>query len=163
MLTPPEIAMTALVVSLCSLLISFDLWRRSFRPIVTVAVKTHSGGNVAILYDLVVVNSGTLPAKDIRIQLSENALASAFGGDATKENKERWLACLNSVIPILHHNDRVSCSFGTTKINNTGFWKYDAKLHVTIKYRSWFGWSYRGEQEIQIADSDSFTGYSWGD
>ena len=28
---------------------SFDMWRRSFRPIVTVAVKTHQAGNEAVV------------------------------------------------------------------------------------------------------------------
>ena len=60
------VAVVALVVSLSSLLISFDIWKRAFRPIMApVAVKTHSGGNVAIMYDLVVMNSGTIPAKNV--------------------------------------------------------------------------------------------------
>ena len=81
------IAPFALVISLTSLLISLDIWTRSFRPIVTVAVKTHTAGNVLISYVLVVLNSGTIPAKNIRIRAAENSLASAFGGDATAENK----------------------------------------------------------------------------
>jgi hypothetical protein len=44
-----------------------------------------------------------------------------------------------------------------------GFWKYKAVLHVIINYRGWFGWwRYRDTQTIQIVDSDSFTGHSWG-
>jgi hypothetical protein len=42
-------ALAALVVSLFAFLISFDIWRRSFRPIVTVAVKTHQAGNEAVV------------------------------------------------------------------------------------------------------------------
>jgi hypothetical protein len=67
-------ASTALPISICSLLVSFlsfvfsvHHWRRSFRPIVSVMVKTHQAGNVSIAYDLVVLNSGTLPARNVHI------------------------------------------------------------------------------------------------
>src|SRR5450759_464420 len=156
------IAAAALLISFCSLLASVYFWRRSFRPIVSAAVKTHAAGNEAILYDLVVLNSGTVPARNIRIRATEKSLTAAFGRDASAENKERWLACFNQVIGLLQNNDRVSCSFGTTKAADAGFWKHDAAISITIVYEGWFGRKYIDEQNIQIADSDSFTGYSWG-
>jgi len=156
------IAGIALAISLCSLLISFGVWRRSFRPIVTVTVKTHAAGNGAILYDLVLLNSGAIPAKNILVTAEAGSLASALGADATAENKARWLACFGRVLHILHNNDRTSCSFGTTQANNGGFWKHDATIQVSITYEGWFGWKYRDQQNVRIADSDSFTGYSWG-
>jgi hypothetical protein len=151
-----------LLISFCSLLASVYFWRRSFRPIVSAAVKTHAAGNEAILYDLVVLNSGTVPARNIRIKATEKSLTSAFGRDASAENKERWLACFNQVIGLLQNNDRVSCSFGTTKVADGGFWKHNAAISITIVYEGWFGRKYNDKQNIQIADSNSFTGYSWG-
>ena len=159
------IAAAALVVSLCSLLISVYFWTRSFRPIVSVAVKTHAAGSEAILFDLVVLNSGTIPARNISIRATEKSLNSAFGSDVSAENKERWLACFNRTIILLQNGDRTSCSFGTTKANNAGFWKHDAIISTTITYEGWFPgwfWRYKDEQDIQITDSDNFTGYSWG-
>jgi hypothetical protein len=123
-----EIATIALFVSFCSLLISFAQWRRSFRPIVTVAVKTHNAGNTGIKYNLVVRSSGTLPARNIRLNVTEVSLARAFGYDATDANQERWLACFKRAIPVLQNNDWTSCSFGTTREHNTGFWRYEATL-----------------------------------
>jgi hypothetical protein len=155
------IALVALLVSLCSFLISLDIWRRSSRPIVTVAVKTNAGGNQAILYDLVVLNSGTLPAKNVRINAEKNSLALALGGDATEPNKKRWLACFGEVIPILHPNEKTSCSFCTTQADDTGFWKYRATLRLTVTYEGRW-WKHQQTQEIRIANTDSFTGYSWG-
>jgi hypothetical protein len=162
-------ALFALVISLISLLISFDIWWRSFRPIVTIAVKTHKADAKAICYDLVVLNSGTIPAKNIRIRAAESSLASAFGGDATAENKERWLACFNEGIPFLHNGARISCSFGTTQVNDTGFWKNNATIAVEITYESWplgsllESWigSFKENQNIHVADTNSFTGYYW--
>jgi hypothetical protein len=85
------IAIAALFVSLASLIISVYIFRRSRRPIVTVAVKTHSGGDEAICYDLVVRNSGPIPARNIRIQLAEDGAATldpAFGREASEDNKK---------------------------------------------------------------------------
>jgi hypothetical protein len=87
---------------------------------------------------------------------------SACRSDASAKNKERWLACFNQVIGLLQNNDRVSCSFGTTKATDAGFWKHNAAISITIIYEGWFGRKYKERQDIQIADSNSFTGYSWG-
>jgi hypothetical protein len=77
-------------------------------------------------------------------------------------NKQRWLACFDQAILLLHNGDRVLCSFGTTKADDGGFWKYEAMIPVTLAYEDWFGWRYSDKQNIQIASPDSFTGYSWG-
>lgn len=158
------IALAAFAVSLCSLLISFDLWLRSFRPIVSLAVKTNRAvSGVTITYDLVIMNSGTLPARSIKLTAVEQSLAAALGADASEDNKQRWLACFNQEILSLQNNDRTSCSFGTTEANDRGFWKYGATVSINLTYRGWFGRSiYRESQTIQITDSESFTGYFWG-
>jgi hypothetical protein len=157
------IALIALIISVVSLGLSFYFWRKSFRPIVTATVRTHSAGNGAIAYDLVFLNSGTIPAKHINIKATESSLSLAFGHDATPENKKRWLACFDDVtsIPILHSSDRVSCSFGTTKADEAGFWKYKSIISVVVEYEGWFGSKYQQPQEIQIVDSGSFTGFMW--
>lgn len=79
------IAIAALLVSLCSLLFSFFSWKRSSRPIVTAAVQTHKSGNQAITYNLVILNSGTIPAKNVRIKAAPDSLEQALGTDATPE------------------------------------------------------------------------------
>jgi len=64
-------------------------------------------------------------------------------------------------IPLLHNGDRTSCSFGTSKANNAGFWKYKAAIAITLTYEGWFGKTYEQNQEIYIVDSDSFTDGKW--
>lgn len=157
------VAVIALLVAVISFGLSIYFWRRSFRPIVTAAVKTHSGGNAALTYDLVVLNSGSIPAKNIRLRLVEPLSPSCFGSDATTENKENWLACFReeSLVPVLQNGDRTSCSFGTTKNNDAGFWKYNSQIMVIITYDGWFGRTYREQQALKIVDSDSFTGFHW--
>jgi hypothetical protein len=69
----------------------------------------------------------------------------------------------NNIINILHNGDKITCSFGTTSSNDAGFWKYKAKIPITIKYEGWFGKKYSQEQDLIIIDSDSFTGFMWGE
>src|SRR5580693_2360196 len=157
------LAFLAFVVSLFSAGFTYYVWQRSARPIVTAAVKEHQSGNVAITYNLEVFNSGMIPAKNVRIMTEQGPLAAALGADATAENKQRWLSCFDQVIILLRPNEPVTCSFGTTKANDTGFWKYRAIIPITISYEDWFGSKYAERQNIQIFSSDSFTGYSWGE
>lgn len=154
------VSIIALLISLCSLLIAFDAWLRSARPVVAAAVKTRTGGNQAILYDLVVVNSGAMPARNVRLVADAATLASALGSDATTENKQRWLACFDTVIPVLLNNEKTTCSFGMTKAGETGFWKYGVTIDLDLIYDGRWR-KYRERQQLRIADSDSFTGYHW--
>jgi hypothetical protein len=163
--TDTLIAFIALVVSLLTFGASIRFWRRQFRPIVTAAVRTYKGGNHAIAYNLVLLNSGTIPAKNITLSVDESTLMAALGDDATVENKTRWLSCFSATprIRILHNGDRSSCSFGTTRNGNAGFWKNRATMSVTIKYEGWFGLHYTQQQILEVVDSASFTGFMWGD
>lgn len=157
------IATFAFISSLISLGLSLHFWRRSFRPIVTAAVRTHSAGNVATIFDLEVLNSGSLPAKNIRLKAKDAYINQALGNDANDENKRRWLSCFDAdnIISVLHNNEKIRCSFGTSQANDEGFWKYKAKFPITIEYEGWFGKKYIQNQEIQIIDSESFTGFLW--
>jgi hypothetical protein len=157
------VALIALAVSVLSFGYSFYFWRRSFRPIVTAMVKTHGADSGGIYYDLVLLNSGTIPAKNVSIKPDPTSLAAAFGRDATEANQRRWLAAFDptNTVSIIHNGDRVLCSFGETDGLDGGFWKYKSKISVTIEYEGWFGKKYKQAQEIQIIDSDSFTGFMW--
>lgn len=159
------IALLALLVSAVALGTSIYFWRRQFRPIVTAAVRTASAGSEAIAYNLTILNSGTIPAKNITLTLDESTLPAALGSDATAENRARWLACFspNSHIRVLHNDSRVSCSFGTTRPHDRGFWKVRAQVSIIIEYEGWFGKKYVQPQTIDITDSGSFTGYMWDD
>jgi hypothetical protein len=157
------VALVALIISITTLVTSFYFWRRTFRPIVTATVKTVSAGNRAIVYDLVLLNSGSIPARNVRLSAVEAGLHEALGADATPENKKRWLACFseNMVIPLLQNGDKTSCPFGTTQAKNQGFWRYKAAIPILISYDGWFGKEYRESQDIFIVDSSSFTDGSW--
>ena len=157
------IALAALTMSLLALGMSFYFWKRQFRPIVTAAVKTHSGGNNEIAYKLVVLNSGSIPATNIRLIVYDRAgLKAALGAGASEDNQNRWLACFHesTEIPLLQNGDKTSCSFGMTHMNpQQSFWKPQAMFPIRIVYHDWFGAKYDSDplNMLQIADSDRFT------
>ncbi len=157
------IALVALFISIISLGMSFYFWRLQFRPIITLAVRTAQSGNVAIAYSLNVKNSGSIPAKNIRIFLDETNLEYALGNDATDENRVRWIRSINeNSIHMLQNGDTSICSFGTSQAGDNGFWKYHSEITMKLKYTGWFGHNYSEDQIVKIQDSDSFTGYTWG-
>jgi len=163
-MTDQIVAIIALIVSILSLGLSVYFWRRQFRPIITVAVKTAAAGNVSIAFELHVKNSGSLPAKNIKLSANQSDLDSAFGNDATQENRTRWLAAFNgeNVIPVLQNGESITCSFGMSQAHDQGFWKYRANLPITVEYTGWFGNNYIDTQNVKFIDSDSFTGFLWG-
>ncbi|TGP52830.1 hypothetical protein EN802_06610 [bacterium M00.F.Ca.ET.159.01.1.1] len=126
----------SLVATVLALGLSVHFWRRQFRPIVTAMVKTHKGGNVGIAYNLVVLNSGSIPARDIWFEVADTrALDAAFALGAQEADKKKdWLSCFDQrdLIPVLHNDAQVSCSFGTTEREDKGFWKSGAEFPIRI-------------------------------
>ena len=157
------VAIVSLIVSILALGISVAFWRKQFRPIVTASVKTRAGGNISIAYDLVLLNSGAIPARNLRLRATAQMLSNALGKEADDENKSKWLTCFSPDIKIevIQNGDQLRCSFGYTKGKSGGFWRYDSAIEIELLYEGWFGHNYAEVQTIRIRDSDSFTDYSW--
>ncbi|RVC78056.1 MAG: hypothetical protein EOS58_06230 [Mesorhizobium sp.] len=156
------INVAALAATVFALGLSLHFWRRQFRPLVTAMVKTHKGDNTGIYYDLVVLNSGSIPARYVWFEVADAAaLQAAFGKNPAK--KDQWLYCFarKDLIPVLHNGTHVSCSFGMTQGPDSGFWKNLAEFPIRIHYKGWFGKSYTEEMKLRIVDSDTFTGFMW--
>lgn len=162
------IAAASFVLSIIALGVSFHFWRRQFRPIVTAMVETHYGGPDWINYNLVVLNSGSIPAKNIKLQVQDQAsLEAALGAGADNDARKVWLRCFepSTVIRLLQNGARTSCSFGFTHRDlRQSFWRAQAEFPIQIEYEGWFRKKYRKDLPnlLQIADSDSFTGGMWG-
>ncbi|MGU5738814.1 hypothetical protein [Aeromonas caviae] len=157
-----NIETASLLVSLVALLMSTWILRQQFRPIVTATVKTARAGSEGIFYSLKVMNSGSVPAKSIKLSLSESDLIQHLGEDASEKSKEKWIYSINKKeIYILQNGESTSCSFGYTRDTNKGFWKYGSEFPVVITYEGWLGITHSETLLLKIQDSDSFTGYMW--
>lgn len=162
MSTSDALSGVALAVSVATLVYSCFVWRLSFRPIVTAMVRTFSSGTDSTAFNLVVLNSGSLPAKKVKLTVEDQSELDKALYKSSTHDKERWLRCFDpkTVIPIIHNGSEVSCSFGNVA-RDGGFWVYGSKFAVKIQYQGWFGRSYTETQVIEIVDSDSFTGMLW--
>ena len=58
-------------------------------------VKTHAAGNLGTIFDLEILNTGSIPAKNIRLKAEQKDIDKALGKDSTTENKTRWLSCFD--------------------------------------------------------------------
>ncbi|MBX8826892.1 hypothetical protein [Ochrobactrum sp. SFR4] len=160
---PEIIATIAVIISVLAFAHTLIAWRRSFRPIVTAMVRTAQSGELSTIYNLVLLNSGSIPAKNITLHIHDQGQLEASLLYADETNRSRFLACFepNTKISVLHNGASVSCSFGFTGVN-TGFWKPGAKFTIRIRYEGWFSHTYCEYQIIKIVDSNSFTGRYWG-
>lgn len=155
---------TAIILSIVSLVLSRRTWRETYRPIITARVMTHAGGNVAILYSLVVENTGNRPASNVRLSVDPVVLRSAMPLNCTIDPKQindcfdpHW------AIPILANGRETSNYFGKTCEGNECQWVPETRFPVTIRYDDLEGHSYESKVELFIADTSGFAGSYYGD
>lgn len=149
----------AVILSIVSLMLSHRTWRETYRPIVTARVKTHAGGNVAILFSLIVENTGNRPAINVRLSVDATTLKAAMPPECTIDpgpiNKcfdPHW------AIPILANGRETSNYFGKTCEGDECQWVPEARFPVTIRYDDLDGHAYESRVDLFIADTDGFAG-----
>jgi len=159
------IAALALVVSSISLYFSRRSWRETYRPIVVARVTTHSAGNLACCYNLMIENCGNRPARDIRLRVSEADLRAALNPKA-REEPEGILACFSekACIHVLANGASTSAYFGTTEVDEKhATWIPDSSFTAQLTYEGFDGAKYSSAARLRISVGPSFTGWSWGD
>jgi hypothetical protein len=161
-------SVTAVIISVISLCVTVWLWQQSNRPVVTARIKTHSGGNVAIMYLLELVNSGTRPAKNIRVHASQDQIAAALAPEA--KNQPDFTKHLRTVercfeeramVPVLLNGEATTNPFGHTSMERS-FWQPGATIELSISYHGLQGQRYTSHLTIKIDDTAGFAGASYG-
>jgi hypothetical protein len=154
----------AFLLSVLALIFTRRTWFESNRPIVTAEIVTHDGGNVAIMYNLVVHNTGTRPAVDIRISAETKCLLAAIDPNGKEHMKQQILRCFSEEgrIPLLHQQSKKSNGFGLTSINkNDNALIYKSVIPIEITYKDLYGKKYKAKQNLVIKDSEYFAGSGW--
>lgn len=136
----------------------------SLRPIVTARVTTHSAGNVATAFDLLVHNSGNSPAKNIKLRVNEAEVERAFS-DSISENWKRSIQrCFSeeATIPVLENGQSKTNSFGAfgSRPQDTT-WKIGSIINVQVTYEDLGGNPYSHDIPLKIADDKGFAGAFW--
>lgn len=155
----------AIVVALVSIWLTRRTWLQTYRPIVSAYIETHGGVEGPIKYDIVVVNSGNRPAKEIRLKADEKMVMSCFGGAQPEGVISSIFNCFKpeGQISLLVNGASTKSSFGyTTGNEGTSVWKYDCKIPIVIFYKGLTGRKFKAKLDIMIRDTQTFSGGSWG-
>jgi hypothetical protein len=139
----------------------------TLRPYVIAKVETHSEGNVAVAFDLVIHNSGTAPAKNISLSVDKAELEQALLPNVNEALRTDIESCFSDggMIPILENGQfsKATNSFGLISlIQKDSTWKPGAMLKVKINYQDLDGNIYENEIPLKIGDNSRFAGGSWG-
>jgi hypothetical protein len=165
MIASVVIAALALGVSSISLYFSRRSWRETYRPIVVARVTTHSAGNLACCYNLLVENCGNRPARDVRLRVSDEDLRAALNPDV-REKPDGVLACFSekACIHVLANGASTTAYFGSTEVDKThATWIPDSSFPAMLTYEGFDGAKYSSVIRLRISVGPSFTGWSWGD
>lgn len=159
------ISALAIMISALSLYYARRAWLDSNRPVVVARVTTEGGGNLAILYNLLVENTGSRPAKNIRLRVAPADLDRALlaGQTGLRDAVEACFAPATS-IPILANGRSITSSFGSTGVESQDpTWIPDSEFNITLRYEDLEDRHYEHVFTLRIADDSGFAGFSWGD
>lgn len=159
-------AAIATIISLFSILLQELRWRRSNRPIVSAyicdAEKGREIGKVDS-FNLVLVNSGAMPAINVCLRAKESDLNKIFSGDTEESEKQVVKICFDeeSSVSLLLNGEKVETYFGTSEHIGNGKCRgleYDAWLPIKITYYDLNKHKYDTEIKLKIRDSYGFGG-----
>lgn len=157
------VSLAALIVSILSYYFAVRSWRESYRPIVTARVVTHSSGNIGAALNLLVENTGTRPARNIRLTVDETVLNEAFDPNSANRYREGVRACFSEKfeIPVLANGASVSNAFGLISKNEQNTWQWQSRLPIRIKYEDLGGRKFKHDLNLFVANNKGFASGAW--
>lgn len=161
MLSSP-VGVSALIISLASLFMTVNLWRRANRPILTARVTTHSGGSEGIALNLLIENTGNRPACEVRLRARERDVLAALVDPTSTQLPSDAKRCFfsNIIIPVLANGKTASNAFGVLG-GEKATWRSGAKFSVQIRYRGLDGGTYRSKMILVLSDDAGFAQSFW--
>lgn len=156
------ISLLSFLFSVISLYFNYGLWRKVNRPIVTARISSNKVNSPAI--NLLVENTGNMPAKNIKIIANKDDVLSCLNGEKIPDDVNEVLF-KDTFIPVLANG----------KIATTGFWAFGSKafkensdrwqsgsiLPITIECYSFEGRKFIEKSELRFAPDNAFAFYSW--
>jgi len=157
------ISVTALSVSIVTVVFVIWSWRAVNRPFVIARVVTAKSGNMATALNLLIENTGKRPARNITFTCTASKLEDAMSPMCRNAFADDVHKVFDSgtTIPILDSGTSTSCAFGMFSIQGDSTWVTDAQLPVLIKYQGLGRRRFSQEITLILRDDQSFTGESW--
>ena len=166
MITPYTISVAALTISLVSLLFQQIRWRESNRPIVSAYIcdaRKERDVNKWCSFNLVLVNSGAVPASNIRLHAKQSDINKIFSEEIKEVYKEVVINCFDKkrIIPLLLNGEKIETFFGNAERIGHGKWiglEYDSFLPIKITYCDLNRKRYQTKLKLKVRDSYGFGG-----
>jgi hypothetical protein len=157
------VAAAALVVSVLSFYFSIKSWRESNRPIVITRISTSDSGEGIAFLDLLVENTGSRPAKNIKLSVNNQNLHAALVSSPDQPTRKYIERCFaeDTVIPILANGKAASSAFGILSYDERSDWRRFATFDVFIKYHDLDGREYNHSIPLLITSDQGFAGGVW--
>jgi hypothetical protein len=158
----------ATLVAVFSFFNTTRLWKKANRPILSAFVETHSTGNVATTYKLLIINSGNRPAVNVYLdlKLSDEDFKKCITQEMNNPGVEAIIKCFNieGTIPLLIDGDKISNYFGlTSSKSEDNIWRYGSSLPIEITYQDLEGNKYVSALTLVVKYSKAFAGMEWSD
>jgi hypothetical protein len=159
------ISIAAIIISIASLIFAKMSWYQSNRPIIVAYVEEHSMGVNSATFNLIVSNTGTRPAINIRLIATPNDIEKIFEEHIDQVTKNTIKNCFKkeSEVALLKNGAKIVTSFGSfegTYPNRKGI-KYDAWLPIQIRYKDLNSKTFEESLSLKIRGLDGFGGGIW--
>lgn len=157
------VAAASLLVAIGSLTLTWQLWRKTNRPILTAWIASAGGGNEGIALNIVLENSGNRPAKDIRLVADEQRVLAALHQPLETNIPRDASQCFFSSkqISVLANGKRITNAFGYLG-GESGAWRSGAVIPLAIEYKGLDNESYQAKMNLILVDDNGFAQSSWG-
>lgn len=153
------ISVVSLMIAISSVFINWILWRKVNRPIVTVRLSSNVDSPITL--NIIIENTGNLPAKDIRLVAKREDVLNCVNGSLIPLEAERILFD-NTIIPILANGKKTTNSFYSYGEEVNGRWKSGSFLPITIEYYDLNGRIFNESYKLRFASDNAFAFSSWG-
>lgn len=165
LITQYLISVAAILISIASLIFAKKSWYQSNRPIVVAYVEEDSMGINSATFNLIVTNTGTRPAINIKLKTKEADLEQIFENEVDKVTQNTIENCFkkDSEIALLKNNAKITTSFGSyegTYPRRKGI-KYDSWLPIQIEYKDLNSKAYKESLSLKIRWLNGFGGGIW--
>ena len=153
------ISIFSLVTATLSVSMNLFLWRKVNRPIVTVRLSSDVESTIAL--NMIIENTGNLPAKNIRLIANREDVLNCLNGSNIPQEAER-IFFENTVIPILANGKQTTNAFNFYGQDIDGCWESGSYLPIQIKYYALDGRKYIENFNLRFASDNEFVFSSWG-
>lgn len=157
------VAAASLLVAISSLTLTWRLWRKTNRPILTAWIASAAGGDEGIALNIVLENSGNRPAKDVRLVATEKYVLAALDhlNETEIPGDARHCFFNDKQISVLANGKRMTNAFGYLG-SKPGAWKSGAVIPLVIEYKGLENERYRAKMNLILVDDNGFAQSSWG-